>query len=114
MFTPTERMEIWATSRRNLDDRLETAVRELRETAIHERTRGILIIRRQPGHYTAELSDKVPFGLTMNSFADMCKPRPHNGEKERTTLEGRKKVPSSRLRTTGSSWQDASDGPDTR
>lgn len=68
MFTLTERIEIQVNSRQALDDRLEAAVRDLQETALQARTRGILITRHQPGHYTAELSDQVPFGMTRELF----------------------------------------------
>ncbi|WP_437773645.1 hypothetical protein [Arthrobacter sp. KNU40] len=64
MFTPTECIEIRVKSRHALDDRLEAAVQDLKEAAMRSRTCGILITRHQPGQYTAELSDQVPFGLT--------------------------------------------------
>jgi len=68
MFTITERIDIQVNSRQDLDDRLEAAVRDLQEAALQARTRGILITRHQPGHYTAELSDQVPFGMTRELF----------------------------------------------
>lgn len=59
-----DRIDIHATTRQTLDDELEAAVRDLQKEALQTRTRGILITRHQPGHYTAELSDQVPFGIT--------------------------------------------------
>ncbi|MGO4860384.1 hypothetical protein [Arthrobacter sp. 2MCAF14] len=64
MSTLTERIDIQVKSRHELDEQLEAAVRELQEAALHVRARGILITRRLPGRYTAELSDHVPFGMT--------------------------------------------------
>ncbi|MFF2296132.1 hypothetical protein [Arthrobacter sp. NPDC058127] len=64
MFNATECIEIQVKSRHALDGRLEAAVKDLQETAMRSRTCGILITRHQPGHYTAELSGQVPFGIT--------------------------------------------------
>lgn len=68
MVTLTERIDIYVNTRNDLDPRLAAAVRDLQETALYARTRGILITRHQPGHYTAELSDQVPFGMTRELF----------------------------------------------
>lgn len=68
MVTLTERIDIYVNNRNDLDDRLAAAVRDLQETALCAGTRGILITRHQPGHYTAELSDQVPFGMTRELF----------------------------------------------
>jgi len=64
MFTVAERIDIHVMNRPALDDQLAAAVGDLQEAAMQARTRGILITRHQPGHYTAELSDQVPFGMT--------------------------------------------------
>ncbi|MCX2748750.1 hypothetical protein OOZ51_13145 [Arthrobacter sp. MI7-26] len=64
MFNLTDRIDIQVKSRHALDDQLAAAVQHLQETALRERTRGILITRHRPGHYTAELSEQVPFGIT--------------------------------------------------
>jgi hypothetical protein len=64
MSTPTERIDIQVTSRQALNDRLDDAVRSLQDAAMQSGTHGILITRHQPGHYTAALSDQVPFGMT--------------------------------------------------
>jgi hypothetical protein len=64
MTTVTDRIEIQVDSRRVLDERLNEAVRGLQEQAMLTGTQGILITRHQPGHYTAALSDQVPFGMT--------------------------------------------------
>lgn len=57
-------IDIHVTNRRALDERLDEAVKILQELAIRTRSHGILIARNKPGHYTAALSDQVPFGIT--------------------------------------------------
>lgn len=64
MHTPIEAIDIHATSRQTLEERLEAAVKHLQETAILTGTHGILVTRHKPGSYTAALSDQVPFGTT--------------------------------------------------
>lgn len=64
MSTLTERIDIHVNSLHVLDDQLEAAVQNLQKAALRDKTRGILITRHQPGHYTAELSQQVPFGMT--------------------------------------------------
>ncbi|GAA2139683.1 MULTISPECIES: hypothetical protein [Arthrobacter] len=60
--TPT--IEIQVDSRKVLDDRLNDAVLGLQRLAMTAGTHGILLTRHRPGHYTAALSDQVPFGMT--------------------------------------------------
>ena len=64
MTTITDRIEIQVDSRDILDERLNDAVRGLQELAMETGTQGILLTRHKPGHYTAALSDQVPFGMT--------------------------------------------------
>lgn len=64
MTTITECIEIQVDSRRVLDERLDDAVRGLQQIAMATGTQGILITRHKPGHYTAALSDQVPYGMT--------------------------------------------------
>lgn len=64
MTTATECIEIQVDSRQVLDERLDDAVRGLQQVAMASGTHGILITRHRPGHYTAALSDQVPFGMT--------------------------------------------------
>jgi hypothetical protein len=64
MTTITECIEIQVDSRRVLDERLDDAVRGLQQIAMATGTQGILLTRHKPGHYTAALSDQVPFGMT--------------------------------------------------
>jgi hypothetical protein len=64
LTTITDRIEIRVDSRDVLDERLNDAVRGLQELAMETGTQGILLTRHQPGHYTAALSDQVPFGMT--------------------------------------------------
>lgn len=63
-MTTVERIDIHVTSRRLLDERIEAAVRDLQEIATPTGKYGILITRNGPGHFTAELSEHVPFGMT--------------------------------------------------
>ena len=64
MTTATESIEIQVDSRQVLDERLDDAVRGLQQLAMETGTQGILLTRRKAGHYTAALSDQVPFGMT--------------------------------------------------
>jgi hypothetical protein len=64
MSTAIEAINIHATSRQALEERLEAAVNHLQETAKLTGTCGILVTRHKPGSYTAALSDQVPFGMT--------------------------------------------------
>jgi hypothetical protein len=57
-------IDIQVTSRHLLDEELDSAVRRLQEVALLTGTHGILVTRNGPGHYTAALSDEVPFGMT--------------------------------------------------
>jgi hypothetical protein len=58
-------IDIHVTSRRALDESLNEAVRKLQELAMLAGERGILVARNKPGHYTAALTDQVPFGMTL-------------------------------------------------
>lgn len=64
MTAATECIEIQVDSRQVLDERLDDAVRGLQRIAMATGTHGILITRHKPGHYTAALSEQVPFGMT--------------------------------------------------
>ncbi len=64
MTTASECIEIQVDSRRLLDERLNDAVQGLQRLALQTGTHGILLTRHKPGHYTAALSDQVPFGMT--------------------------------------------------
>ena len=64
MTTATESIEIQVDSRQVLDERLDDAVRGLQQLAMETGTQGILLTRQKAGHYTAALSDQVPFGMT--------------------------------------------------
>ena len=64
MTAATECIEIQVENRQVLDERLDDAVRGLQQIAMATGTHGILITRHKPGHYTAALSDQVPFGMT--------------------------------------------------
>ena len=64
MTTVTECIEIQVDNRQVLDERLNDAVRGLQQIAMASGTQGILLTRQKAGHYTAALSDQVPFGMT--------------------------------------------------
>ena len=64
MTTANECIEIQVDSRGLLDERLNDAVQGLQRVAMLTGTHGILLTRHKPGHYTAALSDQVPFGMT--------------------------------------------------
>jgi hypothetical protein len=69
MPAQTKGIDIKIADRRVLDERLERAEKTLREAALLTR-QGILITRNAPGHYTAELSDQVPFGITRELISE--------------------------------------------
>lgn len=60
----SETIEIYVDSREALDARLDDAVKGLQQLAMATGTHGILLTRLKAGHYTAALSDQVPFGMT--------------------------------------------------
>lgn len=62
-MTP-KNIEIYVDSREVLDTRLNDAVQGLQQLAMETGTHGILLTRLKAGHYTAALSDQVPFGMT--------------------------------------------------
>jgi hypothetical protein len=64
MTEVTQTIEIQVDSRQVLDERLDDAVRGLQRLAMTTGTHGILLTRHKAGHYTAALSDQVPFGMT--------------------------------------------------
>lgn len=65
MNSPTaEVLEVKVETARQLEERLDAAVRNLQLVAARTRSRGILVTRLDPGHYTVSLSDTVPFGVT--------------------------------------------------
>jgi hypothetical protein len=59
-----EHLEIRVESAGQIEDRLNSAVKDLQAIATRTRTHGILVTRLNPGHYRIALSDQVPFGLT--------------------------------------------------
>ncbi|MEW9871306.1 hypothetical protein [Arthrobacter sp. HS15c] len=58
-----EHVEVRVDSARQIEERLNAAVKELQPLAASAR-HGILVTRLNPGHYTISLSEDVPFGLT--------------------------------------------------
>jgi hypothetical protein len=57
-------IDIHASNRHELDECLKEAEDQLKEIAMQTGTHGILVVRQQPGHYSAQLSTEVPFGTT--------------------------------------------------
>lgn len=65
MATATaEFREVRVSSANEVEDRLNSAVKDLQVIATRSRTHGILVTRLNPGHFRVSLSDQVPFGLT--------------------------------------------------
>jgi hypothetical protein len=60
----TDPIDIHVSSRSVFDERLVAVVRQLQGVAMLSKSQGILIARHGRGHYTASLSDRVPFGMT--------------------------------------------------
>ncbi|QCP00731.1 hypothetical protein FCN77_15505 [Arthrobacter sp. 24S4-2] len=57
------------TDRDSLENQLNAAVSAVRERAIGEWRRGIVVTRHGASEFTVALSDSVPFGLTQESHA---------------------------------------------
>ena len=57
-------LTVTATDRNNRDMELDAAVTAIREQALLDGQRGILVTRHSPATYTVELSREVPCGLT--------------------------------------------------
>lgn len=60
-------LTISATTRSEADEKLNASAQKLRILAMENPTRGILVTRRGAGHFTVELSDRVPYGQTWES-----------------------------------------------
>lgn len=58
-----------AADRTSMDRQLNEAVAVVREEAMREGRRGILVTRHSSGDFTVSLSDDVPFGLTLENQA---------------------------------------------
>jgi hypothetical protein len=56
-----------AGSRSEAFQEIDWSVEQLQRRALQERTRGILVTRRGWGHFTIELSNSVPYGMTLES-----------------------------------------------
>jgi hypothetical protein len=59
-----EYREVRVSSADEVEDRLNSAVKDLQVIATRSGTQGILVTRLNPGHFSVSLSDQVPFGLT--------------------------------------------------
>jgi hypothetical protein len=46
---------------------IDSSVEQLQRRAMQERTRGILVTRKDWGHFIIELSNRVPYGMTLES-----------------------------------------------
>lgn len=64
-----DRLVIVAAGRAELEQQLTKAVEEIRDIAMTERRRGILVTHETPGRFSVALSDEVPFGLTRQRVA---------------------------------------------
>lgn len=58
-------LTVTTIDRQSMDAELDAAVAAVREQSIIDRQQGILVTRYAPGSFTVELSDEVPFGLTL-------------------------------------------------
>ncbi len=59
-----EHLEVLVTKPDQLNELLDDAEAVLRQATIAQRCTGILVTRHDPGRYTLEFSDTVPFGET--------------------------------------------------
>lgn len=62
-----EVLQVIARSPKSLQNCLDRAVQHVRQAALADDFRGILIIRRSETLFTVEASEKVPYGITMES-----------------------------------------------
>ncbi len=62
-----EHVDVRVDSAREIEERLNAAVRDLQPLAASAR-HGILVTRHNPGHFTVSLSQDVPFGLTREAM----------------------------------------------
>lgn len=60
-------LTIFATTKSEVDERLNMSVTQLRALAQENPVGGILVTKRGPGRFSVELSDKVPYGETWES-----------------------------------------------
>lgn len=60
---------IQANTTAALETELAIAEQRLKKIALQRGEHGILIVRHAPGHYSATLSEQVPFGLTREVLA---------------------------------------------
>jgi hypothetical protein len=60
-----ELVRFTATTRRDMEARLEAAVEYLRGRARSSVDRGILVTRHSPWDFTLELHESVPYGTTL-------------------------------------------------
>ncbi|WP_285251073.1 hypothetical protein [Pseudarthrobacter sp. fls2-241-R2A-168] len=62
-----DHIEIRVESAFQIEERLNSAVKDLQALAVRAGTHGILVTRLEPGHFRVSLSDQVPFGVTRES-----------------------------------------------
>ncbi|MFJ4029561.1 hypothetical protein ACIPWF_19450 [Paenarthrobacter sp. NPDC089989] len=62
-------ISVTATTRSNMEARLDAAVIVAKRAAMRNGTQGILVTRLDYGSFTVDLSDSVPFGLTREHHA---------------------------------------------
>ncbi|WP_104175271.1 hypothetical protein [Arthrobacter sp. Y81] len=62
--TTLEKTEIFVRHARELDQALNSGIRDLQAKASTHGTAGILVTKLAPGRFTLELSHDVPFGYT--------------------------------------------------
>ncbi|MDI3243418.1 hypothetical protein [Arthrobacter sp. AL08] len=58
-------LQVTATARVSMDSALDRAEQTLRDRALKLRRGGILITRETVSSFSLEISDEVPFGLTV-------------------------------------------------
>lgn len=70
MTAVTEQKKITATTVEEAERLLDLIVDELQRRATGTGTHGILVTKTGPGHFLAELSTDVPYGVTEEAVAD--------------------------------------------
>lgn len=64
-----QELVVTAATKAQLEVHLSGAIDRIRDTAMIERRRGILVTHQAPGQFKVTLSDEVPFGLTRQKVA---------------------------------------------
>jgi hypothetical protein len=72
MITATAQKKVTAATADEAQRLLDIVVDELQRYAVEEGSHGILVTKTGPGHFTVELSEDVPYGVTEEAVAEQA------------------------------------------